>query len=189
MVRHCNVDEPTMLVIKKYSNRRLYDTAESGYITLEELADKIRQGTDVQVVDAKTGADLTQPTLAQIILDSRGAAKLLPSSLLTQLIRMGDEALAEFLGKYLSFALEMYLTAKRGAQTVSPYFPLATLPFSATNAMARMLQGQLPWSTPEAPPEAPRPAFDSSPEDREELAAMRREIDELKRAMAKKPGE
>ena len=104
-----------MLVVKKYSNRRLYDTRKSGYITLEELADSVRAGEDVQVVDAKSGIDLTQATLAQIILDSRGAAKLLPVSLLTQLIRMGDEALAEFLGRYLSFSLEMYLLVKCGA--------------------------------------------------------------------------
>ena len=133
-----------MLVVKKYSNRRLYDTRKSGYITLEELADSVRAGEDVQVVDAKSGIDLTQATLAQIILDSRGAAKLLPVSLLTQLIRMGDEALAEFLGRYLSFSLEMYMSAKRGAQAVQPYFPLATLPFSATNAIARMISGLMP---------------------------------------------
>ena len=177
-----------MLVVKKYSNRRLYDTSQSGYITLEELATKVRAGTDVQVVDAKSGDDLTQVTLTQIILDSRGAGKLLPVSLLTQLIRMGDEALAEFLGKYLSFALEMYLTAKSGAQAVSPYFPLANIPFNMTNTMARLLSGHLPWGQSGEPPQPSRPSTGRSvdDEDRDELADLRRELEELKRVVKDK---
>jgi polyhydroxyalkanoate synthesis repressor PhaR len=131
-----------LATIKKYSNRRLYDTEESRYITLEELTEMVRRGTDVRVIDAKTGEDLTQPTLVQLILESN-AAKLLPVPLLAQLIRMQDDALAEFLGRYVSAALEVYLTAKRGAQAVAPYFPLAQVPFSASHAMARAL-GAMP---------------------------------------------
>ncbi len=176
-----------MRVIKKYSNRRLYDTDKSGYITLEELAETIRRGSDVQVLDAKTGEDLTQQTLAQIILDSRGAARLLPVSLLAQLIRMGDDALAEFLGKYLSFSLEMYLAAKRGAQAVQPYFPFASLPFTATNAMARLLTGQLPWADAPPPAAAPPPAPPSATDERQddEIAQLRREIEALKQAVGR----
>jgi polyhydroxyalkanoate synthesis repressor PhaR len=131
-----------LATIKKYSNRRLYDTEESRYITLEELTEMVRRGTDVRVIDAKSGEDLTQPTLVQLILESN-AAKLLPVPLLAQLIRMQDDALAEFLGRYVSAALEVYLTAKRGAQAVAPYFPLAQVPFSASHAMARAL-GAMP---------------------------------------------
>lgn len=180
-----------MLVVKKYSNRRLYHTEQSRYITLEELAAIIREGEDVRVVDAKSGADLTQPTLAQIILDSRGAAKLLPVELLTQLIRMGDEALAEFLGKYVSWALEMYVTARKGAQAVSPYFPLANVPFNMTNAMARLLAGHGPWSNGPAPPPVQAPMPEPAPEDDrddrqdDEIAALRREIEALKEVMTK----
>ncbi len=126
------------VTIKKYGNRRLYDTQDSRYITLEELAEKVRAGTDVRVVDVKTGADLTQPTLTQIIIESRGAAKLLPVNLLTQLIRLGDDALAEFLGRYVSGALEIYQQVRRGAQSVAPYNPLASLPLAATDALARL---------------------------------------------------
>jgi polyhydroxyalkanoate synthesis repressor PhaR len=64
-----------MLVVKKYPNRRLYDTAESKYITLEDLAARIKGGSDVLVQDATSGADLTQVTLTQIILESRGARR------------------------------------------------------------------------------------------------------------------
>lgn len=130
-----------MIQIKKYSNRRLYDTSESRYITLEELAEKIKAGAEVRVQDASTGADLTQATLAQIIMESRGAGRLFPAPLLTQMIRMGDDALAEFLGQFLSVALGIYLQAKRGAQVVAPFYPLATAPFVATDMLARLLGG------------------------------------------------
>ena len=112
-----------MLVIKKYPNRRLYDTSESRYITLEDLADRIKAGSDVLVQDATTGADLTQATLTQIVLESRNGARLLPVPLLLRLIRLGDEALAEFLGRYVSWALEMYVQARQGARALMPLNP------------------------------------------------------------------
>ncbi|MEL7368363.1 MAG: polyhydroxyalkanoate synthesis regulator DNA-binding domain-containing protein [Myxococcota bacterium] len=125
------------VVVKKYSNRRLYDTSESRYITLDELAAKIRTGRDVRVIDAKSNADLTQATLAQIILESRRAARLLPVPLLTQLIRMGDDALAEFFSKYMSFALELYVQARQGAQAMAPFNPFTAVPFAASSALSR----------------------------------------------------
>src|SRR5712692_6571076 len=119
------------MTIKKYSNRRLYDTSDSRYITLEELAEKIRQGEDARVVDAKTGEDLTAATLTQVIVEGRGAARLLPVPLLLQLVRLGDDALAEFLGQYVRWALEIYLNAKQGARQMTPYAPFAGAPFGA----------------------------------------------------------
>jgi polyhydroxyalkanoate synthesis repressor PhaR len=171
------------MLVKKYSNRRLYDTEKSAYITLEELADRIRQGADARVVDAKTGDDLTQQTLAQIILESRGAGKLLPIPLLLQLIRMGDDALAEFMGKFLSTALELYMSAKQGAQTLAPINPFATLPFSATSALARLLSGGglFEQTPPPPPPPTTAAAAQSS-----EISSLRRELDELKQAFLRK---
>jgi polyhydroxyalkanoate synthesis repressor PhaR len=162
------------MLVKKYSNRRLYDTADSRYITLEQLVDKIRDGAEVKVVDAKTEADLTQATLAQIIVESRGAAQLLPVPLLTQLIRMGDDSFAEFLGRYMSAALELYLQAKHGAQAVAPYNPFATLPFTATSDFARMLSRPPSWPEPHRPAESP------------DLTELRREVEALKRAVRRK---
>jgi len=171
----------TPFVVKKYGNRRLYDTEESRYVTLEELAGKVRAGADVRVLDAKSGEDLTQPTLAQIILESRGAARRLPVSLLTQLIRMDDEALAEFMGRYVSSALELYVQAKHGAQALSPYVPMATVPFAATNALARMLLGAGQMIAPSwDPPRPAPPPPDAPPSD---VEALRREVEELRRTM------
>jgi polyhydroxyalkanoate synthesis repressor PhaR len=176
------------VLVKKYGNRRLYDTRASRYITLEELETIIRGGDDVRVIDAKTGEDLTQATLAQIILEGRRAGRLLPVPLLVQLIRMGDEALAEFMGRYLSATLEMYLEAKRGAQSVSPYLPMATVPFQAANALARMWLGAGQMIAPE-PAYVPRPGPADPVEPAQpdttglEVAAMRRELDELKASL------
>lgn len=174
-------------VIKKYGNRRLYDTRSSAYVTLEEIADRVRRGADVRVVDAKTNADLTQTTLAQIILESRHASDLLPVPLLVQLIRMGDDALAEFLGRYLSGALELYLQARQGVQNVVPFNPFGQLPFSAGNAFARLFSGfPMPGQAqpaPAAPPPAAEPARAAQNSD---LAEIRRELDELKAALRRK---
>lgn len=173
------------LVVKKYGNRRLYDTADSRYITLEELAEKIRKGSDVQVLDAKTGHDLTQPTLTQIIIESRGAARLLPVPLLLQLIRMREDALAEFMGRWMSWALAVYTQARQGARTISQYNPLAMAPFAATNALARLLTGPAHWSEQEPPP--PPPAEPPPPEPQnDDVAQLRRELDELKKSLQKK---
>jgi len=124
-------------IVKKYGNRRLYDTGDSRYVTLDELATKVRSGVDVKVIDAQTGEELTQATLAQIILEG-GQAKLLPVPLLTQLVQMGDDSLAEFFSRYVSSALEVYLQARRGVQAIAQVNPLATLPLNAGDALARL---------------------------------------------------
>jgi polyhydroxyalkanoate synthesis repressor PhaR len=183
-----------VVIVKKYANRRLYDTEASSYVTLEELAEKIRLGTDVRVLDAKTNEDLTQGTLTQIILESRGAARLLPVPLLVQLIRMGDDALAEFFGRFLSTSLELYFQTKQGAQAISPWNPFANVPFAATNALARLLMGgasafsSLGGDTaPQAhPPAAPPVPNSPPPAPASDVAALRRELDELKRAFKRR---
>jgi polyhydroxyalkanoate synthesis repressor PhaR len=177
-----------IITVKKYGNRRLYDTGDSRYITLEELAEKIRKGADVQVQDAKTGHDLTQATLTQIIIESRGAAKLLPAAFLVQLIRMREDALAEFMGRWMSWALAVYQQARRGASTISQYNPLAMAPFAATNALARLLNGPAGWNEPEPPPpQWPSPGGPPPLEPEEsDVAALRREVEELKKSMHKR---
>ena len=173
-------------VIKKYGNRRLYDTEESRYITLDELSDKLRAGRDVRVVDAKSGDDLTQLTLTQIIIEGRTAARLLPVALLTQLIRLNDDALAEFLGRYVGAALELYLQSRRGAESALPYNPFASIPFAASSALARMFMTPMGWGG--EPPPSPMAAPQQPPRGEEsEVAALRRELDALKRSLGRGP--
>lgn len=97
------------ILIKKYGNRRLYDTAGSRYVNLDDLAALVRAGKDVRVVDAKTGRDLTRVTLTQIITeDAKGKPTGLPLELLRQLIIASDEVRQEFLMWYLKSAFDTY---------------------------------------------------------------------------------
>jgi len=82
-------------LIKRYESRKLYDTEESRYVSLEEIAAWIRQGQEVRVVDNATGGDATPQTLTQIILDEgRRGTSFLPSELLHELVRVGERAVA-----------------------------------------------------------------------------------------------
>lgn len=195
-----------MRTIKKYGNRRLYDTEESRYITQEELAASVRKGIDVVVVDAKTGDDLTQMTLTQILLESRNGSRLFPTPLLFKLVRLGDDSLAEFSGRYVSWALEVYLQAKQGAAAIAPVNPLVNLPFSAGNALARLLLGAVNWASPEPPTPWPagvpdvamqhngdpdgieeEPMATEVAADRGEVAQLRKELDDLKNRLGAVP--
>jgi polyhydroxyalkanoate synthesis repressor PhaR len=189
------------VLIKKYGNRRLYDTGDSRYITLDELAAKVRGGSDVRIVDAQNGEDLTQATLVQVVLEAGNAAKFLPVQLLTQMIRLSDDSLAEFFSRYVTSALDLYLQAKRGVQTLSAYNPLTQIPIAASDALARMWMGS-PFGAP-APAYAAYPGYVAPPppppvhngegepevapppttSGDDNVAAMRRELDELKQAL------
>lgn len=101
------------LHFKKYANRRLYDTEKSAYVTLDDVMQGIRQGRRVEVVDAKTGEDVTAFTLTQIILEeSRKKNSLLPVPLLHLIIQYGGNILSEFFEKYLEQTLRNYLSYK-----------------------------------------------------------------------------
>jgi len=96
------------VIIKKYANRRLYNTASSSYVTLDHLADMVREGVDFVVQDAKTGEDLTRGVLTQIIFDeeSKSAQNLLPLQFLRQLIGFYGDSMQALLPSYLEMSLE-----------------------------------------------------------------------------------
>jgi polyhydroxyalkanoate synthesis repressor PhaR len=99
--------------LKKYANRRLYDTEKSAYVTLNQVADIIRQGRQVEVVDAKTKEDVTAFILTQIILEeAKNKNFLLPIPLLHMIIQYGDNILVEFFETYLQQMVETYLAHK-----------------------------------------------------------------------------
>ncbi len=152
------------VLVKKYNNRRLYDTDSSRYVRLDEIAARIRAGADVRVEDAKTGADLTAPTLAQIIFEDQNAARLLPPALLVQLIRLGEEPLADFLGRYVSWAFELYQQTRNGLGSFyNPFAAPRPFPSPASSA------------APAAAPSA-----------QDELKELRREMAELRRSLKPK---
>ncbi len=105
-------------VIKRYSNRKLYDTQESRYVTLEEIEEMIRTGREISVVDAASGEDLTSVTLTQIILENERTRRAsLPSAFLHQLIKHG-EAWQDFVQKSMQASLEGIVTSQRDMERV-----------------------------------------------------------------------
>jgi polyhydroxyalkanoate synthesis repressor PhaR len=106
------------VVVRKYGNRRLYDTSRSRYINLEEIAILVRNGTDVQVLDAKTGEDLTRVTLTQVIVEhAKDQPGSFPLELLRELIVVSDHVGREFITWYLRSAFDAYEKVQGALQT------------------------------------------------------------------------
>jgi len=100
--------EPT--TIKKYANRRLYNTASSAYVTLADLAKMVKNGEDFVVYDAKTNEDITRSVLTQIIFEQEGieGQSLLPTTFLRQLIRFYGDSMQALLPSYLEFSIDRF---------------------------------------------------------------------------------
>jgi polyhydroxyalkanoate synthesis repressor PhaR len=122
-----------VVIIKKYANRRLYDTESSAYITLERLAEMVRQKREFKVVDAKTGEDITRSVLTQIIMDeeARGTT-LLPVNFLRQLIGMYGNSMQAMVPQYLEASLDalqrnqsQFRDAMAGAFAGNPFAEMA----------------------------------------------------------------
>ncbi len=104
---------PDKVKLKKYGNRRLYDMEKSAYVTLNQVADLIRHGRRVEVVDAKSKEDVTASILSQIILEeAKNKNILLPVPVLHLIIQYGDNVLGEFFEKYLQQMIQTYLAHK-----------------------------------------------------------------------------
>ncbi len=146
------------VLIRKYPNRRLYDTSAGKYVNLDDLARMIREGVDLQVVDAKTGEDLTRVVLTQIIVeDAKGQPTGLPLELLRQLVMATDRAGQEFLMWYLKSAFEAYQKVQSAA-------------LSPISMVKNFLGGSPP------------------PQNETELEQLRRRVAELEARLEKPPG-
>ncbi len=128
------------VVIKKYGNRRLYDTSASRYVTLDDIARMVRNGKNVQVVDAKTGEDLTRVTLTQIIMeDAKEQPSGLPVELLRQLIVATDEVGRDFVMWYLRSAFDTYQKLQKTLQ--SGISGVRSAAFNPLDVMQSFLRG------------------------------------------------
>jgi len=105
------MDEP--VVLKKYTNRRLYDTGQSAYVTLDQVAEMIKAGRTIEIIDEKTKEDVTGFILTQIMLEESKKNAMWPVSLLHIIIRHGDNILSDFFGKYLEQTIEVYISSKK----------------------------------------------------------------------------
>ncbi len=105
------------IILKKYPNRRLYDTENSVYVTLNDVSEMIKQGRQVEVVDIKTGQDVTAFILTQIIMEkARNNHFLLPVSLLHLIIRFGENILDDFFDSYLEQNIRSYLAYRKNME-------------------------------------------------------------------------
>lgn len=135
-------DDKDVAVVKKYANRRLYNTATSSYVTLDELCHLVRNGKNFLVYDAKTGEDITRSVLTQIILEEDGKGRnLLPISFLRQIIGYYDDNLRAFLPRYLELSMENFVSnqeqiSKYIEGTFGRLFPLGPFEDIARQNMA-----------------------------------------------------
>lgn len=138
-------------VVKKYANRRLYNTATSSYVTLDELSQMVRKGEDFVVFDAKTGEDITRSVLTQIILEEDGKGRnLLPIGFLRHLIGFYDDSLQSFLPRYLELSMENFARNQeqiRGymEQTFGRFFPINQFEDMARQNMALLQRAATMW--------------------------------------------
>lgn len=176
------------LEIKKYPNRRYYDTTHSRHLTLDEIRSFIQQGCDIKVTDAKTGDDITAQLLTQIILELE-TSKLdsFPVPLLLRLIRMNDELVKDFIEKYFNQALQSFLDYHRQveeqvrrAQGLPATFPSVSAWTEAVlKPFASAFSGRAghPSSAP-APPAEKEPGGDL----RELVHHLQQQVQELKKS-------
>lgn len=174
------------VIIKKYANRRLYNTETSSYITLDHLAAMTRAGRDFKVIDAKTEDDITRTILTQIIMEeeSRGEA-MLPASFLKQIIALYGDSMQKMVPGYLEASMDsfrhnhdQFKTAVEGAFAGSPFADLAKRNMAMFEAAASAFQ---PVRSPVAP-DAP-PADGASKDD--EIAALKAQLRTLSERMDK----
>ena len=193
------------ITIKKYANRRLYNTATSSYVTLDHLADMVKRGPEFNVHDAKTGEDITRAVLTQIIFEEegKGGQQLLPIQFLRQLIRFYGDSMQAILPGYLNLSMDSFsknhermreqLTSTFGGKTMLKDFEgLARqnmamfertlrmfMPFGAL--MPNRAQERDDAGSGEAAPEyGPAPTADQEiAELKAQIDAMRRQLDDL----------
>lgn len=174
-----------MIVIKKYENRRLYDTASSRYVNLDEVAEMVRAGEEVQVVDAKSNEDLTRVVLTQIIVDgAKEKDSALPTDLLRQMIMASGRAQQQMLTSYFRFALDLYLRAHNDLRDrLNPARAVSVGPLEALQKFWGVAStGMFPWGvTREAP--SPDGQTTPAPEPANELNDLRARLEALERQM------
>ena len=175
------------VIIKKYANRRLYNTETSSYITLEHLAAMTREHRDFKVVDAKTDDDITHNVLTQIIMEeeSRGQT-LLPVSFLRQLITLYGDSMQAMVPGYLEASMdsfrrnqEQFKTAVEGAFAHSPFADIAKRNLAMFEAAATAFKPGANGAAPGAAAPTAGGTAEAPPAKTDEMAALRAELARL----------
>jgi len=180
------------VVVKKYANRRLYNTESSSYITLDTLAEMVRVGRDFVVYDAKTGDDITRSVLTQIIVEEEGKGRaMLPTGFLRQLIGFYGNSLQGLVPNYLeqamaNFASQQEQVRQAMQQTVGTFFPFRVDEVGRQNVA--MMERAMSLFSPFYPNDGKEPRATAneaaSQAVEEELASLRNEIQSLRVQLA-----
>lgn len=178
--------EGEAIIIKKYANRRLYNTDTSSYITLDDLAEMVRENVDFQVVDAKTGDDITHTILTQIIVEeeSHGAQQMLPVSFLRDLISMYGNSMQSMMPSYLEASMANFRKNREQLQAALAKGIEANPIAKMAEANFKMMQNAAEAFIPGSRPKTAEPSKDGGQGDelaqmREQMAAMQKKLDEL----------
>ncbi|WP_164114608.1 polyhydroxyalkanoate synthesis repressor PhaR [Sphingorhabdus sp. Alg239-R122] len=169
------------IIIKKYANRRLYNTQSSSYITLDYLAKMTRDGTDFKVVDAKTGADITHNILTQIIMEEESSGQqMLPVSFLRELISMYGNSMQSMIPQYLEASMESFRAnqekfqkAVKGSLAANPFTKLAEQNMAMMRGAADVL----------IPGSSKRRGDKSEDADKQEIADLKAQLAEMQKKM------
>ncbi len=188
-------DDKKPLLIKRYASRRLYNTETSDYVTLEDIAAFIRAGREVQIVDLKTGDDLTRQYLLQIIAEheSRGES-VLPVDVLTDLVRSYTTSAQSVVPQFLAASFDMLRTGQSKLMEQFAHLPnpMAAMPgFDALQRQQQaflksIMEGRMPGNSGPAPEEeeAPeKPKAKARGED--DLAAIKKQLAELQAKLSR----
>ena len=177
-----SADQP--IIIKKYANRRLYNTHSSSYITLDDLAQMTREGDEFQVLDAKTGADITHGILTQIIMDEEAnGEQMLPVSFLRSLIGMYGNSMQSMMPSYLEASMENFRNNQVKLQE-------AFTTSLGTDAFARMAETNMAMFKAAASAFIPKNTAAPTAEPRrdDDLDALRNQMAEMQRKLDKLGG-
>lgn len=181
-----DASSPPVVLVKKYANRRLYNTESSSYITLENLAEMVRAGRDFIVFDAKTGEDITRSVLTQIIVEEEGKGRaMLPTGFLRKLIGFYGNSMQGLVPNYLEKAMEAFAEQQEKVrvtvqETVGGLFPGMEEVSRQNMAMMERAMGMFAPFYPL--PDATTPSGEANPEP--EVAALRAEVERLHKALA-----
>jgi polyhydroxyalkanoate synthesis repressor PhaR len=177
------------VIIKKYANRRLYNTETSSYITLDHLAAMTREGRDFKVVDARSDEDITHNVLTQIIMEeeSRGGQTMLPVSFLRQLISLYGDSMQAMVPGYLEASMdsfrrnqEQFKSAVEGAFANSPFAEIAKRNMEMFEAATAAFKAA-PGAAVAAAPPAPAPVKNKD----DEIAALKAQLADLQSKVEK----
>jgi polyhydroxyalkanoate synthesis repressor PhaR len=182
------------VIIKKYANRRLYNTQTSSYVTLDHLCEMVKQGTEFEVRDARTGDDITRSVLTQIIFEEEAKGQsLLPIKFLRQLIRFYGDSLQGFVPGYLDMSMESFAKNQEamrsriaeafggGSQVLEAMTRQNLAMFERT---MQMFQPFMP--KPRAGEDAPKTngSTEHKPKPSEEISELKSEIEEMRRQLS-----